>query len=112
KKEVNPKVAEFFDDLETNLSELVRRRPGGGRLTPEDRARLLERIEARLGGRKVEYEIVTSESVYWKDSARVVVRCPALAEALGLKKDRLPVDVRRDPRNGTWRLLPRRRPER
>ncbi|MEN8150702.1 MAG: serine/threonine-protein kinase, partial [Planctomycetota bacterium] len=42
KKEVNPKVAEFFDDLETNLSELVRRRPGGGRLTPEDRARLLE----------------------------------------------------------------------
>jgi len=112
KKEVNAKVEGFFDHLGENVYALFARRPGARRLSPEERRKLVEKIRPLLAARRPEYKLIEAESVYSADWARVVVRCPDLAKALGMRRDRFPVGLRRDPQNGTWRLMPRKKPER
>jgi len=112
KKQVNAKVTEFFDDLGKNLQDLIRKRPGMRNLSPEEKRKLVERVRGLLGTTRVEYEIVEKDSMYSADWARVIVRCPRLARAMGSRRDKFPIDIRRDPRNGTWRLVPRMRPKR
>jgi hypothetical protein len=108
KAEVNAAVENFFNHLGENVIRMAARRKGR-RLTNEELKQLVARIRSTLGERRAEYSIVERESLYSRDHARVVVRCPELTKLLGLRVDRIPVTLKRDPRNGTWNLEARRR---
>jgi hypothetical protein len=112
KEQVHAKVQGFFDHLGENLLPLISKRPGMRNLSAEEKRKLVERIRPLLGATRAEYTIVEEDSMYSRDYARVIVKCPRLARAIGTRRETFPIDVRRDPRNDTWKLIPRRKPER
>jgi hypothetical protein len=102
-------VRGIFDHIGEYARNLLERLVRDGRIRPDQRERLREKIQKLQETGKIEYRIIDEETKIGPGHTEVVVRCADLAELLGLRDDRFVVEFRRRP-GGRGMLAPRIRP--